>query len=378
MEKMFVQGNTACALGAINAGARFFAGYPISPASELAEYCSQEMPRLGGIYLQMEDEIGSIAAVIGASLGGMKAFTATSGPGFSLMQENIGYASMAEVPCVIINVQRFGLSTGVATQPGQSDIMQARWGRHGDQTIIALTPSSVQESFDLTVAAFNLAERFSSPVIVLSDAVIAHLRERIDVFEHEELTLIERKKPDLPPEHYRPYRPDARGVPVLSHYGSEHILKTTGLVHTESGNSSNNPAVCAALMDRLEKKIIDYQDELPLPKYYGMKDAEIVLVSFGIAARAAREAVRRANAAGMSTGLIQLQTVWPFPEAAIVEHCSGALQVIVVEMNRGQVSREVERVMAGKGDVHALLRTDTNVFYPQEVLAKINEVENSK
>ncbi len=375
MKKMFVQGNTACALGAFMAGARFFAGYPISPASELAEYCSEELPKLGGIYLQMEDEIASIAAVIGASLGGMKAFTATSGPGMSLMQENIGYASMAEVPCVIFNVQRFGLSTGVATSPGQSDIMQARWGRHGDQTIIALTPASVQECFDLTVEAFNLAERFSSPVIVLSDACIAHLRERINIFEPEELKIIERRKPDVSPKDYRPYLPDKRGVPTLSHYGGKHILKTTGLVHTETGHPSSKTEVCASLMDRLEMKIEEYQDELPPPKYYGIKDAETVLISFGISSRAAREAVHRANLAGFSVGLIQLQTVWPFPEAVIAEYCSKALRIIVVEMNRGQITREVERIISKPVEVHPLLRTDSNIFYPEEVLEKIKGVQ---
>ncbi|MDO9573788.1 MAG: 2-oxoacid:acceptor oxidoreductase subunit alpha, partial [Candidatus Contubernalis sp.] len=364
MKKIFVQGNTACALGAFTAGARFFAGYPISPASELAEYCSWELPKLGGIYLQMEDEIASIAAVIGASLGGMKAFTATSGPGMSLMQENIGYASMAEVPCVIVNVQRFGLSTGVATSPGQSDIMQARWGRHGDQTIIALTPATVQECFDLTVEAFNLAERFSSPVIVLYDACIAHLRERINVFVPEELKIIERTKPDVSPEHYRPDQPDKRGVPTLSQYGSQHILKTTGLVHTETGHPSSKKEVCASLVDRLEWKIMNYVEELPPPKYFGVEGAETVLISFGISSRAAREAVHRANLEGFSVGLIQLQTVWPFPEAAIVEHCSQAMRVIVVEMNRGQVTGEVKKIISKPVEVHHLLRTDSNIFYP--------------
>ncbi len=375
MSKFFVEGNVASALGAIKAGARFFAGYPISPASELAEYCSQEMPKVGGIYMQMEDEIASMAAVIGASLGGMKAFTATSGPGMSLMQENIGYASMVEAPCVIINVQRFGLSTGVATSPGQSDIMQARWGRHGDQSIIALTPSSVQGCFDLTAEAFNLAERFSSPVMVLFEASIAHLRERINILESEELHLIERKKPDVSPEDYKPYKPDERGVPRLSYYGSEHILKTTGLVHTETGNISSDARVCAALVERLERKIEDYQDELPPPKYYGTKDAETVLVSFGISSRAAREAVYRANLAGISAGLIELQTVWPFPEKAIAQYLSKALRVIVVEMNRGQVTREIERVVS-RNLVDPLLRTDTNIFYPHDILDKIKEVHD--
>lgn len=374
MKKVFVQGNTANALGAINAGARFFAGYPISPASELAEYCSEELPKVGGIYIQMEDEIASLAAVIGASLGGMKAFTATSGPGFSLMQENIGYALMAEVPCVIINVQRFGISTGVATKPGQADIMQARWGRHGDQSIIVLTPASVQECFDLTVEAFNLSERFSSPVIMLTDASIAHLRELITVRDPGELSLIERKVPAVSPDEYRPYRPDEKGVPTLSTYGSEHILKVTGLMHTETGNSSSDPETCQALTERLEQKIEDYQDELPSPRYFGKQGADIVLVSFGIAARAAREAVRRAGMEGISAGLLQLQTIWPFPEKAVLEYCANAKKVLVVEMNRGQVTREVERILGKELKVYSLLRTDSDVIYPQAALAKIKEV----
>ncbi len=377
MSKYFVEGNVASALGAIKAGARFFAGYPISPASELAEYCSQELPKVGGIYMQMEDEIASMAAVIGARLGGKKAFTATSGPGMSLMQENIGYASMAEVPCVIIDVQRYGLSTGVATKTGQSDIMQARWGRHGDQTIIALTPASVQECFDLTVEAFNLSERFSTPVIVLFEATTAHLRERINILEPEDLEIVEIKKPEVSPQEYLPYKPDERGVPTLSHYGSKHILKTTGLVHTESGNSSGDANISAALIDRLEGKIMDYQDELPPPKYYGTKDAEIILVSFGISARAAREAVKKANSAGISAGLIQLQTVWPFPESAISRYCSNASKAVVVELNRGQITREVERVASQQFEVYPLLRTDGNVLYPNDILAKIKEVQNT-
>ncbi len=377
MNKYFVEGNVASALGAIKAGARFFAGYPISPASELAEYCSQEMPKVGGIYMQMEDEIASMAAVIGARLGGKKAFTATSGPGMSLMQENIGYASMAEVPCVIIDVQRYGLSTGVATKPGQSDIMQARWGRHGDQTIIALTPASVQECFDLTVEAFNLSERFSTPVIVLFEATTAHLRERINVLEPEELEIVGIKKPEVSPQEYMPYKPDERGVPALSHYGSKHILKTTGLVHTESGNSSGDANISAALIDRLERKIMDYQDELPPPKYYGANDAEIILISFGISARAAREAVKKANSADISAGLIQLQTVWPFPESAISRYCSKASKAIVVELNRGQITREVERISSQQFEVYSLLRTDGNVLYPNDILAKIKEVQKT-
>jgi len=374
MKNIFVQGNDACALGAINAGARFFAGYPISPASELAELCSREIPKVGGIFVQMEDEIGSIAAVIGASLGGIKAFTATSGPGMSLMQENLGLAVMAEVPCVIINVQRFGLSTGVATKPGQADIMQARWGTHGDHGIIALAPSSVQECYDLTVEAFNLAERFSTPVIVLTDASIAHLRERMNMRESEELEIVDRGKPPVLPEEYLPYLPDEKGVPTLSSYGDEHILRVTGLVHDEAGFSTSRADVCRKLIERLEDKILNYQNELPPPKYYGKEKAEVVVVSFGIAARAAREAAYRAIKVDMPVGMVQLQTIWPFPEAHILERCSRASHVIVAEMNRGQITGEVVKTLRDTAKVVPVLRYDTHVITPGEILDKIKEV----
>ncbi len=373
MRQIFVQGNEACGLGAIAAGAKFFAGYPITPASELAEFCSKEMPKVGGYYFQMEDELASIAAVIGASLGGLRSFTATSGPGMSLMQENLGFAILAEVPCVIINVQRFGPSTGVATRPGQADIMQARWGTHGDHTIIALAPASVQECYDLTIEAFNLAERFSTPVILLSDGALAHLREKISVYDDGELEITPRSAPEIEPEKYLPYRPNEKGVPHLSPYGNRHILRVTSLIHDEKGYSTANPTTARCQLERLETKITGYQEELPQAKCYGSKNPDAVVISFGISARAARQAVHFLNNDNFEIGMMDLKTIWPFPEKNIQEYCSQAEKVFVVEMNRGQLTGEVERILPGL-EVIPVLRADTQVISPQEIIEKIKEV----
>jgi len=365
----FLQGNEACALGGIAAGALFFAGYPISPATEISELCSDLLPGKGGIYIQMEDELASIAAVIGASLGGMKAFTATSGPGFSLMQENIGFAIMAEVPCVIVNVQRFGLGTGIATQPGQSDVMTARWGTHGDHSIIALVPASVQECFDLTVEAFNLAERFRTPVVVLTDAIIAHLRETVHI--PEQVKNVERTKPSGPAEGYRPYAPRENLVPVLPNYGDEHILRVTGLVHDQYGYSSANPDVGGQLVSRLIDKIEHYTHELPEPEYTGPENPDVVVISYGISARSALSAAQRAGRQGLSIGVLKLKTIWPFPEQAVTKTCAHASQVVVVEMNKGQVLREVKA--AGITRAIGLNRTDTRVIMPGEIISFVKE-----
>ncbi|NLJ84762.1 MAG: 2-oxoacid:acceptor oxidoreductase subunit alpha, partial [Halanaerobiaceae bacterium] len=324
----FVQGNEACAQAGILAGARFFAGYPITPASEIAEISSVLLPQRGGIYLQMEDEIASIAAVIGASLAGMKAFTATSGPGLSLMQENIGFAIMAEVPCVIINAQRFGPSTGVATKPSQSDIMACRWGTSGDHSIIVLAPASVQECFDLTIEAFNLAETLRTPVILLTDAILAHLSEKIIIPDEKDLNIINRKKPDKPAQKYRPYAPGPDGVPVLSAFGDEHILRVTGLVHDFDGYSTASPQIANELIQRLHNKIENAIDIMPQPKIYGSNNPDVLVISFGISARASRLAVNQANKQGMATRFIQLTTIWPFPEKIIQEECSGVKTVL--------------------------------------------------
>lgn len=370
----FLQGNEACALAGITAGAGFFAGYPISPASEIAELSSLLLPQRGGIYLQMEDEIAGIAAVIGASLGGMKAFTATSGPGLSLMQENIGFAVMAEVPCVIINVQRFGPSTGVATQPGQADVMAARWGTHGDHGIVVLAPTSIQECFDLTIEAFNLAETLRTPVILLTDATLAHLREKVITRTDKELTIKSRKKPQNTGTEYHPYAPGPGDVPVLPDFGDEHILRVTGLVHDQDGYSTPKPAISGNLVQRLQRKIEGAAGIMPQPRYFGSDDPEIVIISFGISARSSREAVNRANKKGLKARLMQLPTIWPFPEKAVREACSGARGVLVVEMNSGQLCREVRACGIPREKVRGVNRADTAVITPGEVLGAIEGV----
>ncbi|MBU7006970.1 2-oxoacid:acceptor oxidoreductase subunit alpha [Phosphitispora fastidiosa] len=371
-EKLFLQGNEACVRGALAAGAAFYAGYPISPSTEIAELCSQMLPEHGGVFIQMEDEIASIAAVIGASLGGMKAFTATSGPGFSLMQENLGMAVMAEIPCVIINVQRFGPATGIATKPAQADVMQSRYGTHGDYEIIVLVPSSVQECYELTLEAFNLAERFRTPVILLSDAALAHLREQVVI--PGDPMVVDRNKPGCPPGEYLPYGPGPNLIPPMAAYGSPHIMRVTGLVHDERGYSTADNETADNLLRRLAGKIKNYSAELPQPLYWGDQDAEILLVAYGVVTRAARAAVVKAREAGISVGLLQLRTLWPFPDQAVAGYLGKVKQALVPEMNLGQVVREVRRVNEGKAEIHLLSRTDAGIITPEQIVQKLREV----
>lgn len=375
MTTVFVKGNEACVLGALDAGARFFAGYPITPASEIAEMCSEEMPKHGGMFVQMEDEIGSLAAVIGASLGGMKAFTATSGPGMSLMAENQGVAIVAEVPCVIVDVQRYGVSTGVATRPSQGDMMQARWGTHGDHTIIAIAPSTVQECYDMMFEAFGIAQRFSAPVLFMLDGSLGRLREKIlrnkqGELKPEDLT---RPKPSVAPEDYLPYKPNEKLVPELSCYGDEHILRVTSLMHDERGYSTANPELVLALVNRLEHKITHYQEELPTTKYYGSGQPEIVVISYGSTSRAARAALQALGKDGANVGVLDLKTIWPFPQKMIQQTCVTAKTVFVAEMNKGQIVGEVERALK-EPEVIPILRYDTKTMQPQEIENKIREV----
>lgn len=371
-ERLFLQGNEACVRGAVDAGAGFYAGYPICPSTEIAEMCSDILPGRGGIYVQMEDEISSIAAVVGASLAGKKAFTATSGPGYSLMQENLGLAVMAEVPCVVINVQRFGPATGIATKPAQADVMQARYGSHGDYGIIVLSPSSVQECYDLTVESFNLAERFRTPVILLSDAAIAHLREEMVV--PESLKIVQRREYQGPPAEYLPYRPDEDLVPTMSAYGDSAILRVTGLIHDQKGYSTADAKTSETLLYRLTDKIEKFSHELPQPVYWGDREPSVLIVAFGIVTRAARAALEQARRQGMSVGLLQLRTLWPFPDNVLSEYLAAAQTVLVPEMNLGQVVREVRRVNPGRAEVYLLSRTDTGVITPGDIVNKLKEV----
>lgn len=369
-----LQGNEACALAGIDAGATFFAGYPISPATEIAELCSRLLPRKGGVYVQMEDEIASLAAVIGASLSGVKAFTATSGPGLSLMQENIGFACMAEVPCVIINVQRFGPATGVATAPAQADVMAVRWGSHGDYSLVALAPASVQECYNLTLKAFDLAERFRVPVVVLLDATIAHLREMVYLPQPGKLAPATRSQPDGPVQGYAPYAPNKQGVPAPPNFGDRHILRVTGLVHDQMGYSSADPLVASTLVNRLIDKVENYTPEMPAPLYFGAEEPEILIIAFGITSRAAREAVSRdGSLSGYRAGVLQLQTLWPFPGAQVKQLAANSASIIVAELSRGQLSGLVTSCGVPDEKITRVTSTDIRVLTPGVILQAIRE-----
>lgn len=372
--KAFMQGNEAMAEGAFAAGARFYAGYPITPSSEIAEIASRRLLELGGIYIQMEDEIGSIAAVIGASMAGARAFTATSGPGFSLMQENLGVAVMAEVPCVVIDVQRSGPSTGLATRPAQADVMQARWGRHGDQAIIALSPSSVRECYSFTARAFALAERFRTPVVVLADEIVGHMRETIEIPDPAELEPVVRRYPTVPPAEYLPFKPGPDGVPELAEYGSEYIFHVTSSMHDETGYSNNVPENAERKIARIHRKIYDYKDEIIRVKSYDVEDAEIVLIAYGATARAARAAAREARAAGIRTGVLKLDTIWPFPDEQIVAALRGKRAALVPELNMGQVVLEARRAAGSLVPVFSLNKCNGEGLTPGEILSRLEEV----
>ncbi len=368
-----IQGNLAIAGGALYAGARFFAGYPITPSSEIAEECSKRLPQVGGVYMQMEDEIASIAAVVGASLAGAKSFTATSGPGFSLMQENLGLAVMAEVPCVIINVQRSGPSTGLATKPAQADVMQIRWGRHGDQTVIALSPATVQECFYLTVQAFNFAERFRVPVILAADEIVAHMRESVRLPAPGELTVTERKKPVGPPAEYQPFLPEEDGIAPLAAYGSEYVFHVTSSMHGPEGVSNNNPANAAWRVAQLHRKLEHYRDEIVLTRQYNTDgELDVLLIAFGVTTRVARAAAQEASRRGLRAGVVQLITLWPFPDREIAELTRKTKSVVVVEMNySGQIAGEVERVLDSRSRLKRVNKFNGEIIRPQDVLAVI-------
>ena len=370
-----MQGNQAIAEGAIYAGAKFFAGYPITPSSEIATECSEKLIKNGGVYIQMEDELASMAAIVGASLSGVKSLTATSGPGFSLMQENLGMAQMAEVPCVIINVQRSGPSTGLATKPAQADVMQARWGRHGDQAIITLAPSSVQECFDLTVKAFNLSEKFRTPVILLSDEVVSHMRESIVIPKKGEMPVINRKKPTVSPDQYLPFEIKKIGeVAPLAEYGSEYIFHVTSSMHGADGYSNSDPDIAKMKILHLHQKIYNNLDEIVETKQEHIDDMEMLVIAYGFTARAAREAILKAREKDMKVGLLQLISIWPFAEKEIAFLSTKANKILVPEMNLGQVIHEVKSVVGSNYPVYGLNKSNGEVIEPDEILEKIMEV----
>jgi 2-oxoglutarate ferredoxin oxidoreductase subunit alpha len=367
----FLNGDVACAEGAIAAGCRFFAGYPITPATEIAEHLSQRMPEFGGIYIQMEDEIASMAAVIGASYAGLKAMTATSGPGFSLMQENIGLAVMTEAPCVVVNIMRGGPSTGQPTLPGQQDVMQAKWGSHGDYGIIALSPSSVQEMFDLTIEAFNLSEAYRVPTLLMGDEIVAHMWEKVVIPPAEGIRTVNRKKPNVPRGMYMPFMPDDDLVPPMACFGEGYRFHATGLTHDEQGYpQTSSSEVQTKLVRRLCGKIGQNAEKIIRVEGAMLEDANVVVVAYGIVARAALSAVRKARASGIKAGLLRLITLWPFPEKQVAEVASRVRAIVVPEMNCGQLVREVERA-ARETPVAFLSKLGEDPHTPTEILEVI-------
>ena len=364
-----MQGNEAVAEGAIAAGARFFAGYPITPSTEIAETLARRMPEVGGSFLQMEDEIASIAAVCGASLAGLKALTATSGPGFSLMQEMIGFAEMAQIPCVIVDVMRGGPSTGLPTEPSQGDVMQARWGTHGEHSVIALVPSSVYECYTLTVAAFNLAEQYRTPVIVLSDALIGHMREAVTLPEPGSLRIAERGIPDCAPEDYDTVMSDLDNILPRPPLGSAFRVHVTGLVYNRRTDTpeTGDPEVAGDLGRYLREKIYHHRDAIARVEEYEMKDAEVAIFAYGSVARSAKAVVKWARARGVPVGLVRPITLWPFPTLAVDRMAEQVRTVIVPEMNIKQIAWEVQAAVSGRCKVVDFGRVDGKLITPAQI-----------
>jgi len=372
--EMLLQGNEAVAEGALRAGCRFFAGYPITPATEIAEIMSVRLPRLDGTFIQMEDEIASLGAVIGASLAGCKAMTATSGPGFSLMQENLGFAIIAEVPCVLVNVMRGGPSTGLPTFPAQGDVMQARWGTHGDHPSIVLCASTVKECFDLAIKAFNLSERFRNPVVLLLDEVVAHMREKVVLPAEGEVEIVDRVKPKVPPEWYIPYEDTPSGVPAMANFGEGYRYHVTGLTHDIRGFPTSRPDEIGPFNARLFRKVSQHFREIEMGEMDFVDEADITVITYGCVARSAKRAVRDAREMGIKAGFLKLTTIWPFMRGPVDRALKTSKAVLVPEMNMGQISREVKRVNQACSHVHTLNKVDGTIITPEEILGRIREV----
>ncbi len=370
----FLQGNEAAARGALYAGCTFFAGYPITPATEVSEVLSAELPRIGGRFIQMEDEIGAMAACLGASLTGAKALTATSGPGFSLKQELIGYGCIAEIPCVIINVMRGGPSTGMPTGPSQSDIMCAKWGTHGDHPAICLVPASVQELFEETVRAFNLSEKFRTPVTVMPDEIIAHMRERIEIPEPGELEVINRTRPSVPPEQYKPYDTSFGDVPPLAAFGSGYRFHVTGLNKMQDGFPTTKAEIVQAEEERQIRKVNANIDDIVSFEEYLLDDAEIAVVAFGSTSRSARYAINVAREQGIRVGMFRIKTMWPFPDKQVRALSTRVKAIIAPEMNLGMCTLEIQRCAEGKAPVHGIYRVDGEPITPDQILEKVKGV----
>jgi len=370
---MFALGNEAVAEGALIAGCSFYAGYPITPSTEIMEIMAKRLPLIeDGVFLQMEDEIASMGACIGASLAGRKAMTATSGPGFSLMQEQIGFACMTETPLVLVNVMRGGASTGLPTNPGQGDVQQARWGAHGDHPIIVLSAGDVPECLTMTVTAFNFAEKYRTPVILLLDEVTAHTREKIEIPAPDEFQIFNRLIPSMPPEWYKPYEETVRGVPPMPPIGSGYRFHVTGLIHDKMGFPTSKPDEVKALNERLFRKIDRFFHDIQLVDHYETSDCDHLVIAYGSVARSAKLAVRQARERGVKAGLLTLRTLFPFPRIHVeplLRHCK---KILVPELNMGQISREVKRVNNGRVQVRTINRVDGQIITPSQILKEIS------
>ena len=373
-----MNGDHACCEGALAAGCRFFAGYPITPATEIVERMSRRLPEIGGIYIQMEDELASMAAILGASWGGVKAMTGTSGPGFSLMMENIGLGICTETPCVVCNVQRAGPSTGLPTLVGQGDMMQARWGSHGHYEVIALSPSSPQEMFDFTIRAFNLSEKYRIPVIIMADEVVGHITERVVIPPEEKIEIVNRRKPRVSPGEYLPYHPDPDWVAPMANCGDGYKIHITGLTHDERGYPGMDEKTQAQMVNRLIQKIVSNRGDIIRTENTYLEDAEIVVVAYGISARSARQAVRDARAGGIRAGLIKLETVWPFPEELIRDVATRVRALIMPEINAGQMVLELQRCAGGACPVHLVSNFGGSIIHPAVILDAIKSFAKEK
>ena len=368
-----LQGNEACVHGALYAGMNFFAGYPITPSTEVAEISSYMLPKIGGKFIQMEDEIASMAATIGASLTGLKSMTATSGPGFSLKQENIGYAALAEIPCVIVNVQRCGPSTGLPTSPAQGDLMQAKWGTHGDHPIIALSPTTVRDTFDLTVKAFNFSEKYRTPVILLLDEVIGHMREKVEIPQSNELEIYERMKINIDKKDYKIYDQSTL-VPPMANFSDGYRYHVTGLMHDETGFPTNSTKQTQILMDRLMDKINKNLDDILIYDEYKVEDCEELFITFGCMSRCTKDAVDYLREQGIKAGLFTVKTVWPFPEDRVKELSSKAKNIYVPELNYGQMVLEVQRVCDSSCNIIGINKYNGEILTPDDIIEKVMEV----
>jgi 2-oxoglutarate ferredoxin oxidoreductase subunit alpha len=370
----FMTGDVACAEGAVAAGCRFFGAYPITPATEIAEHISGRLPEVGGTFIQMEDEIAAMASVIGASCAGVKSMTATSGPGFSLMMENIGLAVITETPCVVVNVQRAGPSTGLPTQGAQGDMMQVKWGSHGDYEIIALAPSSPQEIFYQTIEAFNLSETYRVPVFIMTDEMIGHLSERVIIPDEKAIKTVSRVKPKGRKDRFRPFAPGLRGVAPMAAAGEGYNIHVTGLTHDEKGYPAMTVEAQETMMAQLIGKIKGNLDDIIRTESYRLEDAEIVVVSYGVSARTSLAAVDEAREQGIKVGLFRLITVWPFPEEQIRELAGRVKGFLTVEINMGQIHREVERCANGEASAFLVGHPGGTIITPEEVVGRLHEL----